>query len=120
MKWELLVTILVAIFSSQGFWTWLMNRSNQTKLILAEVRALRADFDQEKAIAARARILRFNDELLNDSKHSKESFDQTLSDIDTYEAYCTANPKFLNNKTAMSVDHIKRIYQKCEDEHTFL
>lgn len=117
---DLLVPIILALFGSQGFWTWLTNRNNQSKQILSEVKALREEFDREKAITARTRILRFNDELLNDGRHSKEMFDQVLSDIDVYEKYCNANSNFLNNRTAMSVQHIKRVYQKCEEEHSFL
>lgn len=127
IKWEIVATIIVAIFGSQGFWSWLMSRNNESKKILDEMQSirqevcgLRDDFDLERTITARTRILHFNDELLNDAKHSKESFDQVLSDIDTYEKYCDAHPKFLNNRTAMSVSHIKRTYQKCEDEHSFL
>lgn len=127
IKWEIIATIIVAIFGSQGFWSWLMSRNNDAKKILNEVQSirqevcsLRDDFDLEKTITARTRILRFNDDLLNNVKHSKESFNQVLSDIDTYEKYCETHPKFLNTRTAMSVSHIKRIYQKCEDEHSFL
>ena len=117
---EILLPIIIAIFGSQGFWTWLTNRNSQAKQILAEVKSLRADFDKEKAVTARYRILTFNDELLSDTRHSKEMFDQVLADIDVYEKYCSANPDFLNNKTALSVQHIKRMYQKCEEEHSFL
>lgn len=120
MTVEILIPVIVALFTSQGFWTWLMNRNSQSKQILAEVKSLRADFDREKAITARARILRFNDELLNHTMHSKESFDQALSDTDEYEKYCRAHPEFTNNRTTLSVEHIKRVYQKCEEERTFL
>lgn len=120
MTIEILIPVIVALFTSQGFWAWLMNRNSQSKQILNEVKSLRADFDREKAITARARILRFNDELLNNAKHSKESFDQALSDTDDYEAYCRSHPDFANNRTALSVEHIKRVYQRCEEEHTFL
>lgn len=120
MTVELLIPIIIALFGSQGFWTWLMNRNSQTKQILNEVKALREDFDREKAVSARSRILRFNDELLNEIRHSKETFDQVLGDIDSYERYCRDNPAFVNSKTEMSVAHIKRIYQQCEDERSFL
>lgn len=120
MTIELIIPLFIALFGSQGFWTWLMNRNSQSKQILDEVKSLRADFDREKATTARARILRFNDELLNNTKHSKESFDQTLSDTDEYEKYCRTHPEFTNSKTALSIEHIKRVYQKCEEEHTFL
>ena len=36
----------------------------------------------------RARILRFNNELLRDIPHTKEEFIEVLTDIDFYERYC--------------------------------
>ena len=36
----------------------------------------------------RARILRFNNELLRDIPHTKEEFIDVLADIDFYERYC--------------------------------
>lgn len=120
MTADILLPIILCLFGSQGFWTWLMGRNNQSKQILNEVKALREDFDMEKAVNARTRIIRFNDELLNEIKHSKEMFDQVLGDIDTYEKYCSLHPNFLNNKTALSVSHIKKVYQECENNRTFL
>lgn len=66
--------------------------------------------DMDRAIASRIRIIRFNDELINEQKHSKESFDQVMGDIDTYEHYCEEHPKFRNNKSVMSIENIKRVY----------
>ena len=120
ITFDLLVPIIIAIFGSQGFWTWLANRNSQSKQVLTEIKGLRAEFDMERAITARSRIIRFNDELLNDTKHSKEMFDQVLADIDTYEKYCSDNPKFLNNKTGLSIQNIKKVYQRCEDDRSFL
>lgn len=117
---QILLPIIIALFGSQGFWTWLTNRNSQSKQILAEVRSLRADFDREKAINARTQILRFNDELLNDTRHSKEMFDNVLSDVDSYEAYCRTHPEFENSRTKLSVEHIKKVYRQCEDDHRFL
>ena len=87
-------------------------------------RALNAEvferLDMEAAITSRVRILRFNDELLRDEKHTKEAFDQVLSDIDVYEAYCIAHPDFKNNKTKMSVSYIIASYQEHMEKHDFL
>ena len=76
--------------------------------------------DEDRAITARVRILRFNDELLAKKPHSKETFDQALEDVDVYEKYCAAHPEFKNNKTIMSVRNIKKTYQKRLDKHDFL
>ena len=87
-------------------------------------RALNAEIferlDMEAAITSRVRILRFNDELLRDEKHTKEAFDQVLSDIDIYEAYCAAHPDFKNNKTKMSASYIIANYQEHMENRDFL
>ena len=66
--------------------------------------------DEDRAVAARIRIIKFNDELINEQIHSKESFDQVLADVDTYESFCALNPSFRNNKSVMSIGNIKRVY----------
>ena len=96
-----------------------------TNQIMDEIRKLKADVDADRAITARVRIVRFNDELIMGRKedrqlHSKESYDQTLSDIDTYERYCREHPEFKNNKTVMSVANIKDNYQTRLRKRDFL
>ena len=87
-------------------------------------RALNAEvferLDRDAAITSRVRILRFNDELLREEKHTKEAFDQVLSDIDVYEAYCAHHPEFKNNKTKMSASYIIASYQEHLENHDFL
>lgn len=72
------------------------------------------------AQAARRRILRFNDELLLDVEHSKEYFDDILSDVDIYERYCSEHPEFPNGKTVMATENIRTCYKKCTQKHSFL
>lgn len=84
------------------------------------VTRLRGEMDEDRAVTARVRILRFNDELLESKKHSKESFDQCLSDIDNYEQYCEDHHEFKNNKTIMAVGNIKKCYERCLENHDFL
>lgn len=76
--------------------------------------------EEEKVINCRIRILRFNDEILINLKHSKEMFDQTLKDIDIYERYCEAHPDFENNITVMAVENIKDKYKSCMRNNSFL
>lgn len=78
------------------------------------------ELQEHKAVLARTHILRFNDELYNNIDHSKEYFDQTLEDIDTYEKYCIEHPEFKNHRTVFAEDHIKAIYQKLTNEHKFI
>lgn len=76
--------------------------------------------DKNNAITSRVRILRFNEELLRQQKHSKESFDQALSDITDYEHYCDDNPDFENERAVLAIQNIERCYQKCLEERDFL
>ena len=121
-----IVTVIVAILGSSwvgdGLRAWRERRKGvvTTNQILDAVKSLRADFDEEKAIQARVRIVKFNDEILTDQRHSKESFDQVLSDIDTYDRYCAEHPKFVNSKTKLSSENIRNTFRDCETRHTFL
>ena len=69
---------------------------------------------------ARYRIIRFNDEIRHNVRHTEEHFNQIIDDIDTYEKYCRTHPKFPNGKGAHSVANVKKIYEKCSDENSFL
>lgn len=85
-----------------------------------ELQDLRNICDERDADSCRIRILHFNDEILHDVKHSKEHFDQILMDISRYENYCDEHTHYKNHIADQAINHIKRIYQKCEDEGTFL
>lgn len=122
-----IIGVFTAIFSSQGFWTWWSEKKSRSAEIIEKVDKLSQELDEHisqseerSALEARRRILRFNDELLNHVMHSKEYFDEILSDIDIYERYCREHPNFPNNKTVMSIEHIKECYKKCEKEDSFL
>ena len=73
---------------------------------------LREDTEKRNIIHVRVRILRFGEEVKNGVDHSKESYDQALEDIDTYEKYCASHPKFVNNKTARTKKLIIASYDK--------
>ena len=122
-----IIGVFTAIFSSQGFWTWRSEKKNRSSEIIEKVDELSKELtehisqsEERSALEARRRILRFNDELLNHVMHSKEYFDEIVSDIDIYERYCREHPNFPNNKTVMSIEHIKECYKKCEKEDSFL
>lgn len=85
-----------------------------------KVDSLEAKGDERNAISARVRILRFSDELMEDRKHSKDSYDQCMSDITTYEQYCEGHPKFKNNQTQVTVAFIKKNYAERLEKHDFL
>lgn len=75
---------------------------------------------ENEATTCRYRILRFNDEILHDQKHTKEHFDQILDDVTRYEKFCAEHPEYENNKAVMAIENIKRVYQKCSNDNTFL
>jgi len=76
--------------------------------------------DERNAINSRVRILRFADETQDGRRHSKDSFDQCLRDIDDYEDYCVKHPDFKNNQTVQTTAYIKRIYAERLEKHDFL
>lgn len=76
--------------------------------------------DERAAVSARVRILRFSDELQEGRKHSKDSFDQCISDITYYEKYCSENPNFKNGQTELTVEYIKHNYAERLEKHDFL
>lgn len=58
-------------------------------------------------------IIRFNNEILDNKKHTEESYNCVLEDIDIYEKYCDNHPDFPNNKAVMAIKNIKDNYQTC-------
>lgn len=76
--------------------------------------------NQNKALERRRRVLRFNDEILAGIAHTKEHFDEILSDIDEYEKYCKEHPEYPNNKAVIAIEHVKKIYQERLEKNDFL
>lgn len=112
-------------------WTWLarwigraINGELIEKVDKLEKKIERMDHDagEQRAKDARARVLRFGDEILhNDNdRHSKEHFDDILQDITEYEKYCEEHPEFENNRMQLTAQKIKDTYKKCWEEHRFL
>lgn len=106
-------------------WSWLGNALNKgilTKLenVEKEVAEVKREVGESSAVTSRYRILRFDDEILHDIKHTKEHFDQILLDIDVYEKFCESHPDFKNNLAVMAIKHIKTVYQKCSTDNSFL
>lgn len=75
---------------------------------------------EKDALDARRRILRFNDEILQGDRHTKEHFDEILRDIDVYEAYCESHLKFKNNQAVLSIQNIRETYKEVSKQHDFL
>lgn len=93
------------------------NRFDEVKEMIYD---LKKENSEDRATDCRYRILRFNDEILHDIKHTKEHFDQVLEDITDYEKYCKEHPDYKNNKAVFAISNIEKTYQKCSEDGTFL
>ena len=130
---QVLVPILIAILGSGWVGDWLKAAREKksgkvsTNTILEAVQnlksdldGLRAELDDNKAVQARVRILRFNDELLTGIKHSKDAFDQAILDCRFYKNYVHNHEDFVNGVADMAIEHIENRYRQCEKERSFL
>lgn len=76
--------------------------------------------DKLEADRCRARILRFNNELLRDIPHTKEDFIEALKDVDDYEHYCKSHPDYANGRAVHAIANIGRVYDERLQKHDFL
>ena len=76
--------------------------------------------DENTASTCRYRLIRFDDELRHNVKHTQEHFDQILDDITLYERYCKEHPNYPNSKAVLAIENIKSTYIKCREENSFL
>lgn len=99
-----------------------LNKGILTKMekLEKDVAEVKRGISESSAVTSRYRILRFDDEILHGTMHTKEHFDQILLDIDVYEKFCEEHPDFKNNLAIMAIKHIKTIYQKCSTDNSFL
>lgn len=123
-----------------NFWTFVvrtLGKALNTELA-AEVKKFHVDTDkkiddiaqelnehikqqaEEKASNARRSFLVFNEELYANKFHTKEHFEEILRNIDDYEDYCADHPLYENNKAELAIENIRRVYQYCVKNHTFL
>lgn len=124
---DVVTAVVVAVLASGGLWgfiQYLISRKDKTAekidKIMEIVTEVSNRVDTTNATNARTRILRFDDELINGVHHSREYFQQTLEEIDTYEEYCDRHPKYRNNACTLAIEHIRRVYTKLLDEGGFI
>lgn len=117
-------------------WSFLANKLGRAfnKEVLNEISTLKSRVDalderaqqsealqsERDAKTARTNILRFGDEIRIGTRHSKESFDEILSDITEYESYCTTHQDFKNNRTKSTEKIIIEVYEHCLRTDSFL
>lgn len=78
------------------------------------------DFERRNADSSKIRILRFCNELLRSIPHTREEFAEVMKDIDAYEQYCANHPEYPNNRTVLTIEHIKNNYKERLEKHDFL
>ena len=92
---------------------------DEVQQLKQEVQDMKAAEELRDIKAARTRVLRFGDELIDNVVHTKEHFDDVLRDITTYEQYCESHPRFENDQMTLTAEHIKDTYRKCFKDHSF-
>jgi len=93
---------------------------DRVEVLSYKIEAVAESVEETRAIAARVRILRFGDELLEGRLHSKDTFDQALLDIDNYERYCKSHENFKNHITEETVAFIQEKYRERLRNNTFI
>lgn len=134
MDKELVITIIAAVIGSNALWgfiQFLIQRKDKkddcSKKIMDMIQTLEEKIDkldsqmgEDGAITARVRILKFMDELLEGRRHTKDSYDQVMTDITNYNKYCKGHPDFKNNQTESTIEYINKNYQERLEKHDFL
>jgi hypothetical protein len=118
VKTGLVIVLLSAVEVSPvkiNPWSWIggiIGKLLGIKTLSDKVDALDEKVDINQATTIRVRILRFEDEVQNNIDHSKDSWDQVMDDINRYEEYTECHPKFKNNITEASINHLKKKYDE--------
>jgi outer membrane murein-binding lipoprotein Lpp len=134
MEKDVIITVVAAVIGSNALWgfiQFLIQRKDKkddcSKKIMDMIQTLEEKIDkldsqmgEDGAITARVRILKFMDELLEGRRHTKDSYDQVMTDITNYNKYCKTHPDFKNNQTASTIEYINKNYQERLEKHDFL
>lgn len=76
--------------------------------------------DERAADMHRARILRFNQELIRQIPHTREEFIEVLTEIDRYQQFCREPPDYPNSRAVHAIANIGRVYDERLQKHDFL
>lgn len=110
-------------------WSWLARTigraiNKELKADLDDIRANLSEHtrmdDERYAKQCRLRILRFNDEILQDRRHTKEHYDEILDDVTEYERYCETHPGYRNSRAVMAISNVEAKYQEHQAAKDFL
>ena len=78
--------------------------------IKSELAAQKALSDKREANGWRADVLRFNLELVEHTRHTREDYIEILDVIDKYETYCDSHKDYENNRAVHAIANIERCY----------
>lgn len=87
---------------------------DRVDILSDKIEAVAESVAETRAIAARVRILRFADEIIGKQAHSRESYVQIFTDIDTYDKFCRSHLDFKNHNTVSA----KRLINDAYDERS--
>lgn len=85
-----------------------------------QLEAIKDENQQQNAIQARIRLLRFADEIRLGQLHSKESYNQASQDADVYEGFCKYHEDFENSMAVSSIKIIRQMYEERMRKNDFL
>lgn len=90
----------------------------------AETRKMLDDHIRQDADRAadlhRARILQFNNELLQSKPHTREEFIDILAEIDAYRSHCRQYEDYPNSRATHAMANIERVYDDRLRKQDFL
>lgn len=104
-------------------WSWLkafFSMPKRMETLEHKITMLEAADDENMAIQARVRILRFADEVRNGHQRGEESYQQTLLDIDRYRRYCDRHPEFKNEKSVSAIRAVRALYDQHKQANDFI
>lgn len=97
------------------------NVKDEVSTVQEQVEAMSRASAEQATINARARILRFGDELLHGQPlHSKDHFDSILKDCKAYENYCKTDDDFENGITEPTIERIRAVYKERLEKNDFM
>ncbi len=131
-----LLTLIEIVPIKANPWSWIARHLGKAinSDVMAELETVKKELENVKAEQARQKkeddentadgwrgeILRFNLELIRKERHTKESFNEILSTMDKYEAYCKNNPDYPNNRAKHAIANINRVYDELSATNGFL
>ena len=92
-------------------WSWVGDYARETLGI--------NDMLSEMMDARRARIIQFDNELVDRRTHRKDMFDAIMIDCDKYERYCNSHKGYVNSIAGDAIRHIRETYHELKTNGGF-